>query len=331
MSGINQDRVGVRVAVDSIALGIWSNKAEQGLIASEIVPNNPYLELEEGMIFKTNSDRDQINDKPTAPLEPAQQVNASTSSVEYKRLSYRRSHVVEPSKFQKNLSKEVGKLREQQAGVRFVTTNLKKVFESIMANKIFNANNFNNSTMGTLWSNYTTSTPVADLNTEANALFLATSFKPNTCIMGINAYKYYLANTKILNSIKSIEDALIKKNRALELMQTGDLEGIQKLFIAGASINQANIGQAENRGFIWNPNMVWIGYIEQNPMGQDMTTSIALTTEFFTDSMGQKSPVKIRTIIPENAEEGVEVIEGKINVDVPIVEAKLGRLLTVGA
>lgn len=330
MSGINQDRIGIKVPVDSIALGVWGNNADQELIASLIVPNNPYLELDQGKIFLADGKTDQVNDKPTAPLEAAPQINYSENSVDYKRVAHRRTHVITSDKLRTDLPKALAKTKAQQTGVRVVTTNLKKVFEYKMANKVFNTNIFHNTVAGTLWSNASSSTPVKDLNNEASIISLQTSYRVNTIIFGVNAYKYYVSNDKILNSIKNTEDALVKRARALDLMRSDKLENLQYMYVAGASTNRANVGQDEDRAFLWNPNLIWIGYIEQNPTGEDMSTSIALSTEFFTDSMGQKSPVEIRSIIPEQAEKGTEIIEGMIKNDIVVVNPKMGRILTVG-
>ena len=94
MSGFNQDSIGVTVPVDSIATGVWSEKTKQSFIATDIVPRNPFLELNEGKIYVADNKRDVINDKPTHALQAAPQVNYSESSVDYRREKYRRSYKI---------------------------------------------------------------------------------------------------------------------------------------------------------------------------------------------------------------------------------------------
>lgn len=329
MSGFNQDSIGVTVPVDSIATGVWSEKTKQSFIATDIVPRNPFLELNEGKIFVADNKRDVINDKPTHALQAAPQVNYSESSVDYRREKYRRSFNINPTNFRKDLPVALGKLKQQQAGARVIGRNLRVLFESIVASKVFNTSNFNNTAASVAWATIATAVPVTDLNTAGNLIKKARSVKPNIVIMGATAYSNFISNANVKASIKNTEDALVKRNRVLDLMRTDSLENLEYLYVADASYNTANVGQAESRSFIWTPTMVFIGYVEQSPNSEEMNTAFALSSELYTDSMGQNSPIKMRTYRNEEHEEGTEVLEGLINFDLPIVDGSYGQLITV--
>lgn len=327
----NQDAVAVLTPVDSLALGIWSGEAQKNFIATKIIKPNPALELNKGTIYIQDSNRDVINDKPTDPLEKAPSIETSESTTTYEKKSYRVQYIVNPKNFASHLKPEVGRLREQQKGVGVVTRNRRVLFESLFANTIFNTSNFTNTTPSTAWSDLSSSNPKSDLNTQAGIIKKNCSIKPNTIIMGQNAYTYFSSNDKINKSIATITNQVVKDAMILDLLKTGDLQDLQYFYVADSSYNTANPGQSESRDFIWNPNLVWIGYIQQDFMSNEMLGALALAMNFYQDSMGQSSPVAIRETIPEHAKVGTSAIEGEIEFDLVILDDKYGRLLTIGS
>lgn len=329
MSGYTQDSVGVTVPVDSIATGVWSEKTRQSFIATDIAPRNPFLELNEGRIYRADNKRDVINDKPTHALERGAQVSYSEDYVEYRREKYRRTFNINPANYRKDLPVAVGKLKQQQAGARVIGRNLRVLFESIVASKVFNTSNFNNTAASVAWATIASAVPVSDMNTAANLIKKARSVKPNIVIMGATAYSNFISNANVKTSIKNTEDALVKRDRVLDLMRTDALENLEYLYVADASYNTANVGQTESRSFIWTPTMVFIGYVDQAPNSEEMNSAFALSSELYSDSMGNNSPIKMRTYINPDHEEGTEVLEGGINFDFPIVDTNYGQLITV--
>jgi len=325
----NADRVGTVVPVDAIALGVWSEKTDNCYIGGEIAPNNPYLELPQGKVNIVDSKTDQKDMKPTAPLEKAGRVKGTENSIPYIRTPYRKAFDIDPSNYNPAYSDAKNKLREQQKGARWITKTLKLIFESVIADKMFNASNFTNTTVGDAWTDYAVSNPVADLNAQGKLIKKDRSIPPNTIIFGANAYSNYVSNEKIQKSIATTQNQLVKLAMALELLKTDSLETLKRIFVADATFNAANLGQAEDRNFVWNPDMVWLGYIDTNPQSEDMAGAVALTTEFFQDSMGKQSPVSMRTFRDENTQVGVETLEGFIKFDFPILDPKYGRLLTI--
>ena len=331
MSGINAGSSGIVVPVDALATGVWSSKTYQTFIADKVVPENPYLELQQGKIPVENSSRDNLDTKPTASMEKAPKVTGSTDFVEYKTKKYRRSYDVIPENFRIDLPKDIAKLKDQQKGVRIVTRKLKVLFEYLVSKKIFDTSVFTNVTPSTAWSDYASSTPVADILSQASVIKQKRGIKPNTVIFGQNAYNYILSNNKITTSIKNIEDQIVKDNRLLDLIRTGDSQDLQAFYVGEATTNNANPGQSESRDFIWNPNLVWVGYIQRDFISDEMLGAFAMKMQKFTDSMGNASPVEIRTIIDEEYEKGVEMIEGMIEFDLPVIDSNYGRILTIGS
>lgn len=328
----NQDANAVSTPVDSLALGIWGEEANQCFIATKVIQPNPSLELKKGRIFIEEATRDVINDKPTDPLEKAPKISGSETYVDYETKSYRIGYIVNPKNFASHLKEDVGRLREQQKGVAYVTRNRRVLFESLVSSIIFNTSNFTNTTPSTAWSDLSSSNPKSDLNTQAGIIKKNRSIKPNCVIWGQNAYAYYVSNEKINKSIASVQDQVVRDEMILRLLKTGDLQDLKYSYVADASYNNANPGQSESREFIWNPNMVWIGYIQDNFMTKDtMKGALALKMEFYQDSMGQSSPVAIREIIPEHAKKGTSEIEGEIEFDLVVLDTKYGRLLTIGS
>jgi len=329
MSGYNQDSVGTILPVSSMALGVWSEKANNAFIATDVAPVNPALELNEGKIFRADNKRDQINDKPTGALEKASTLNYSEDSVNYKRQIYRTDFIINPENFRKDLKEAQAELKQQQIGMKVITRNRRLLFEYIIGNKIFNTSNFNNTGASTAWATVASANPVLDMNVAGGLIKKARSIKPNVVIMGSTAYTNYISNDKVRASIKNTEDSLVKRQRALDLMRSDNLEELEFLYVADASFNGANIGQTESRSFVWTPTMVFVGYVEQNPDSEEVIGAYSLSMKKFKDSMGQDSPVDVREYRNEAHQKGVKVLEGSIDFDLCIVDSSYGQLITV--
>lgn len=327
----NKDTIATILPVDALALGVWGDNTNTNYIAGKIVKPNPYLELPTGKIEIMNSKNDTIDDKPTDPLEKAPLVNETSSTVEYRTVAYRRGFVVNPKDFDTHVTKDVARLRQQMKGSKIVTRKLKNVFESIVAGKVFDTSYFTNTTPSTAWSNLSSSTPVSDIRSECSTIKKNTSMKPNTLILGQNAYAYLCGNSSLTQSIRNIDDQIVKVERLLDLIRSGDSQELRYIYIADTSVNTANVGQAESRDFIWNPNKVWVGTIQDTFDGNEMYGALALKMESYTDTMNQETPVRIRIMPVEEADENVEKIEGKIEFDLVRLSNTAGRLLTIGS
>lgn len=324
----NQDAVASTVAVSSMALGIWSEEAQNTFIATDAIPVNPALRLNEGKINRLENKRDQINDKPTGALEQASSISMSKDYVLYKRMPYRTDFIINPDEFSKDLTEEEARLEQQQIGMFAIVRNRRLLFEAIVAGKIFNTSTFNNTGASTAWATVATANPVLDVNTAGGLVKKARSIKPNTVIFGSTAYTNYTANAKVMASMKNTDDALVKRNRALDLMRADNLENLENLYVADASYNGANVGQSESRSFIWPPTLVWVGYIEKKPNSRNMLGACALSMSKQKDSLGNDSPVHIREYRNESHQPGVSVLEGMIDFDLAIIDSAYGQIIT---
>jgi len=328
MGVFNQDAVNSTVAVSSMALGIWGEEAQQAFIATDVISPNPALRLNEGKIYKLDNKRDQTNDKPTGALESGSSISLSKDSVDYKRMPYRTTFIINPDEFSKDLTREEAELEQEQLGMFAITRNRRSLFESIIANKIFNTSNFNNTGASTAWATVASANPVLDINTSGGLVSIARSIKPNAVIFGATAWKNYLANEKVKASMKNIDDAVVRRDRALDLMRSGHLENLQDLHVAEASYNTANSGQTEVRGYIWPPTLVWVGYIEKKPSSKYMLGALGLSMSTQKDSLGKDSPVHIRKYRNESHQLGVNVLEGMIDFDLAIIDSAYGQIIT---
>lgn len=130
-------------------------------------------------------------------------------------------------------------------------------------NLLFTTTNFTNShsltsTLG--WQDLTTiSDPIGDIQTATSIILTNTGKRPNTLVVGYNAFNKGLRNhPNIIERIKYSERAIISEDIVAAVF------GIQNIWVGEAVQNTAAEGAAaDSMAYIWATD-AWVGYLEPN-------------------------------------------------------------------
>lgn len=127
---------------------------------------------------------------------------------------------------------------------------------------MFTTTNFSNShsltsTLG--WQDLTTiSDPIGDINTGTSVILSNTGRRPNTLVVGFNAFEKGLKNhPNIIERIKYSERAVLSKEIVANVL------GVSNIIVGEAIQNTGVEGGTDTMGFVWAAK-AWLGYLEPN-------------------------------------------------------------------
>lgn len=106
------------------------------------------------------------------------------------------------------------------------------------------------------WKTFASSDPITDANTAIQAVYANCGFKPDTCVVGFNAFYNARRSASLINQIKysGIDDPKMPVDVAANLM--AQAFGVQRLLVAGAQTNSANEGQAVSLSQVWSNDKI---------------------------------------------------------------------------
>ena len=128
----------------------------------------------------------------------------------------------------------------------------------------------NDFTAGTHFTafNDAASEPIAFLDTQKTIMAQATGRMPNTLVLGANVAPALRSNPDIVDRVKYTQTGIANLNVLASLFE------VERVVVARSVYNAAAEGAEDDFEFIADPNAMWLGYIERQPM-MDAPTAIA--------------------------------------------------------
>lgn len=200
---------------------------------------------------------------------------------------------------------------------KLLLRNIKLAHESRVAGAIYNTSNFNNTTVGTVWSN-SAADPVSDILVALERL-AKKGVQANTLVVNLEVYNLLRKNAKVQSYIfgsvgtgdlRNVDAALIAANL-----------GLDKVLVASAASDSSKKGQAASGGFIWGSNRAWVG----NVQGGDFVAGGAGRT--LTWSADSSDLFTVETYRDEARRSGV--IRVRQHTSEKVVDSTAGELLTI--
>ncbi len=200
---------------------------------------------------------------------------------------------------------------------KLLLRNIKLAHESRVAGAIYNTSNFNNTTVGTVWSN-SAADPVSDILAGLERL-AKKGVQANTLVVNLEVYNLLRKNAKMQSYIfgsvgtgdlRNIDAALIAANL-----------GLEKVLVASAASDSSKKGQAFSGGFIWGSNRAWVGNVQGGDFvgggaGRTLTwtadSSDLFTVETYRDEARRSGVIRVRQHTAEK-----------------VVDSTAGELLTI--
>jgi hypothetical protein len=200
---------------------------------------------------------------------------------------------------------------------KLLLRNIKLAHESRVASAIYNTSNFNNTTVGTVWSN-SAADPVSDILAALERL-AKKGVQANTLVVNLEVYNLLRKNAKVQSYIfgsvgtgdlRNVDAALIGQNL-----------NIQNVLVASAASDSSKKGQAFSGGFIWGSNRAWVGNVQSGDFvaggaGRTITwsadSSDLFTVETYRDESRRSGVIRVRQHTAEK-----------------VVDSTAGELLTI--
>lgn len=172
----------------------------------------------------------------------------------------------------------------------------------------------NGSTQVTVWSDYTNSTPIPDIEYAKTTVLQNTGFEPNTLVLSYAVFQKLKAHPTLVDRYKYTQAGAIVTEDLLAA-----LFGVDRVLVAKAVVNGANEGATGSYAFT-TANSALLCYVAPNP--GLMTPSAGYTFMWTGVSGGLGTTVGVSRFRMEELK--ADRVEGEIAFDNKVVAADLG-------
>jgi hypothetical protein len=172
----------------------------------------------------------------------------------------------------------------------------------------------NGSTQVTVWSDYTNSTPIPDIEYAKTTVLQNTGFEPNTLVLSYAVFQKLKAHPTLVDRYKYTQAGAIVTEDLLAA-----LFGVDRVLVAKAVVNGANEGASGTYAFTAG-NSALLCYVAPNP--GLMTPSAGYTFMWTGVSGGLGTTVGVSRFRMEELK--ADRVEGEIAFDNKVVAADLG-------
>jgi hypothetical protein len=242
----------IDVALSNVAFGYRNGE----LIADKIFPTIP-VSKQSGKVYKFGKDAFRLVDdlrQPGAVSNRIQSYSVSTDTY------YCANHAVNdviPDEDAENADVAVN---PEVATTEGLTNNIKLRREQVLASYLFNTTTFSGKTaaVGTKWSDYTSSDPVADVDTAIETIRQATGSIANTIVMGKSVFNKLKRHPLLLDMFKYTQKGILTADLIAEALH------VDRLLVGGAVYNTGNEGTSDSMSDIWGSYCL-VAYIAPKP------------------------------------------------------------------
>ena len=172
----------------------------------------------------------------------------------------------------------------------------------------------NGATQVTVWSDYTNSTPIPDIEYAKTTVLQNTGFEPNTLVLSYSVFQKLKAHPTLVDRYKYTQAGAIVTEDLLAA-----LFGVDRVLVAKAVVNSANEGASGSYAFT-TASSALLCYVAPNP--GLMTPSAGYTFMWTGVSGGLGTTVGVSRFRMEELK--ADRVEGEIAFDNKVVAADLG-------
>jgi hypothetical protein len=192
---------------------------------------------------------------------------------------------------------------------KLLLRNIKLAHETRVAAAIFNTSNFNNTTVGTVWSD-SAADPITNLQ-DAISRLRKKGVDANTLVVNLDVYNLLRKNAKVQSYIfgsvgtgdfRNVDASLIAANL-----------GISQVLVASAAYDSSKKGQSASGSFVWSSSKAWIGNVQSGDFvaggaGRTLTwtgdASDLFVVETYRDEARRSGVVRVRQHTSEKVVDG---------------------------
>lgn len=178
---------------------------------------------------------------------------------------------------------------------------------SVWATDVVGGSNF------TVWSNYSTSDPIEDVETAKETILSTTGYEPNTMVIGYQVFRKLKHHPDVVDRIKYTSAENITAAMLARMFE------LDNLYVAKAVKATNNEGETAAYAFTHGKH-AWIGYVAPNP--SLMTPSAGYTFQWNGVSQGLGENVGISRWWMQNIK--ADRVEGEIAFDNKVVATDMG-------
>lgn len=246
-----------KLYIDPLLSNFAVGYAPHGLIAPDVFPivNVPrqsgvYAVFEQADLFR-------VGDTKRAPGTEANRIRFRVGSDTYFCINYALKTQVLLEETAN--ADAVFRMQLEQQRVGGALTMLALDWENRLAGRVFNATNVGSSVqVASSWT-ASTSNPVGDLNTALDNVENATGYRPNTMVIGVEAWRALRRHPDVIN--KSRNPNIVAGGNYPAVEEVARLFELERILVGTAFRNTAQEGQPQNLKPVWGPHAL-LAYLE---------------------------------------------------------------------
>lgn len=207
----------------------------------------------------------------------------------------------------------------ERDATRLITQRMLLRMEVQMVSDIFGTSIWGtDATLDNLWSDYTASDPIGDVETQKRTILSTTGQMPNTLVMGYDVFMKAKNHPDIVDRIKYVQRVTGKTQTEALMAEMFDVE---RVFVAKAVKNTAVEGETAAYSFVWGKAMLLL-HVAPNP--GLLTPSAGYTLVWRGVHQGGTGADDIGIVKFDDQKTRSTRVEGQVAFDYKIVGTDLG-------
>ncbi len=250
-----------KLYIDPLLSNFAVGYAPRGLIAPQVFPivdvprqSGVYAVFEQADLFRVGSTL-------RAPGTQANQIRFRVGSDTYFCTNYALKTQVLLEEIAN--ADAVFRMKLEQQRVAGALTMLSLDWENRLAGRLFNTSNVGSSVqVASSWTS-SASNPVGDLNTAIDNVQNATGYRPNTIVVGVEAWRALRRHPDVIN--KSRNPNIVAGGNYPAVEEVARLFEVDRILVGAAYKNTAQEGQPQNLKPVWGPHCL-VAFMEHDQL-----------------------------------------------------------------
>lgn len=239
---------GRRVHIDRPLSNMAIGYKPEGMIVDQLAPIIPVQKQSDGFYVWDQSELFRTEDDKRAPGTEANVLTRSLSSDTFFCKNYALKDRVPYEDIENSDAKQI--FFERGVRAEGIKDTLMLNWENRTAAQVTNTSNVGSSSaVGSAWTDYTNSDPIADILTAMNNVEDLTGYRPNSIAMSGTAWRHFRENSEVISRVFGNQTS--SKGRVVSREQAAALFEVDRFIIAGAYKNGSEENQTLSLTRIW--------------------------------------------------------------------------------
>ncbi|MGC2239121.1 MAG: hypothetical protein WA584_23400 [Pyrinomonadaceae bacterium] len=135
------------------------------------------------------------------------------------------------------------------------------------------------------WSDYSSGSPIKNVDNARETVLKATGYLPNTMVIGFEGFNVLKEHPIVLDKIKYTQKGVVTEDLLAQIF------GVDRFFVAKSVVNTAAKGQTMTGAFNFGKS-VWLGYVNPDPSPEMPSAGYTFAWTGVSEGLGEEVGVR---------------------------------------